>query len=60
MSNQLQPAQEINRSGKPAESRPYAEHCNRTISLGREPHPNEYLPLRQRAAEGSHQQLQSL
>ncbi|KAJ6874134.1 hypothetical protein NC651_032848 [Populus alba x Populus x berolinensis] len=52
-------ATQVNQSSNPAESRPFAQHCNRTTSLGREPHPhpNEFLPSRQRAAEGSHHQL---
>ena len=39
---------EINRSNNPAESRPSAQYCNRTISFRREPHPNEFLTSRDR------------
>ncbi|KAJ6970174.1 hypothetical protein NC653_034675 [Populus alba x Populus x berolinensis] len=49
----------VNRTSNSSESRPSAQRCSRTISLGREPHPhpNGFLPSGQRAAEGSHQQL---
>ncbi|KAJ6875131.1 hypothetical protein NC652_034758 [Populus alba x Populus x berolinensis] len=49
----------VNRTSNSSESRPSAQRCSRTISLGREPypHPNGFLPSGKRAAEGSHQQL---
>ncbi|KAJ6947517.1 hypothetical protein NC651_002029 [Populus alba x Populus x berolinensis] len=52
-------AQWVNRSSNSSESRPSAQRCSRTISLGREPHPhpNEFLPSGQRAAEGNHHHL---
>ncbi|KAJ6973813.1 hypothetical protein NC653_033977 [Populus alba x Populus x berolinensis] len=57
--NQLRLSHIVNRSSNSSESKPSAQRCSRTISLGREPHPypNEFLPSGQRAAEGNHQHL---